>query len=133
MTIQSKYDDVCASADELATYVEEVCSDALLPTEFVAIASDGHEYRLSIQEEGDTVRVFIRRKGEMPVVWHDSPHGVRLCLCPSLVQLHDKVLSMRPAPDAPPSADQGTAVDCNCAEQLQAIHVKLDAILEEVE
>lgn len=129
--IQSKYDDVCASADELATYVAEVCCTALQPAEVVVIESADYEYRLSVQEEGDTVRVFIRRKGAVPVVWHDAPHGVRLYLCPLLVHLHDKVLSMRPVRDVrPPLVDQSAAVDGTLAEQLQVINAKLDTILE---
>lgn len=129
-TIATKYDDVCACADELATYVATVCYTALQPAEVMTVESADYEYRLSVQQEEDTARVFIRRKGEVPVAWHDSPHGVRLYLCSLLVHLHDKVLSMRPVHDASPPADRGAAVDGTVAEQLQSINDKLDTLLE---
>lgn len=131
-TIATKYDDVCACADEMAIYVAEVCCSALLPAEVMAVESDDGEYRLSVQEEGDTVYVFIRRKGQVPIVWRDEASGVRLYLCPLLVQLHDKVLSMRLVRDASPPADlQEVIGDVRTVRALlEAADRKLDTLLE---
>lgn len=129
-TIQNKYDDVCNSVDQLATAVAVACHPFLADDETVTIRSYDEEYYLSAAKRDGVVIISAAYRNEAPGKWYEIKPALKLKLCPLLVQLHGEVECTHSAKKELSDDGQSDVTDGYLAEQLQAIHAKLDTLLE---